>query len=276
MDNYGLIYFSNVKYNKKGIDQENYREQIEAYFTYNTYKYRLLTTKEVKYDDDKSLGILDIYEIIEREKHDDDSYTYDLSYYFILHEVNYSNMWRLSEGDDDAVIPSTNATPEIYIQIRNADNFNEDEECLNYEFNIEEVFDYLFIDYGATPSKIGTQTILAFKMGANKLPSDSITLALHCDDTKGNNKTEVPEENKTRYIYTKEDALSIDAFYVDLDEQALSTFTSGFETDALASGYTKYLLKTYWWWEALISIALVGALTTIFYLVLTYRDDEKQ
>lgn len=275
-DNYGLIYFSNIKYDRKGKDKNNYQEQIEGYFKYNTYKYRLLTTKEIKYSGDKNLATLDIYEIIERTKHDDETYSYDLTYYFILHDVNYSNMWRLSEGDENATIPSSNSIPTIFLQIRDANDFDNNESCLNYEFNDEEVLDYLFIDYGATPAKLGSQTIQVFKMGSNKLPSNSITLALHCDSLKSGNKTDEPDTTKSEYIFTKDASLSIDTFYVDLDEAALASFTDGFEQDALASGYKSYLLKTYWWWEALVTIFLVGGLTTIFYLVITYRDEEKE
>ena len=234
--------------------------------------------KEIKYDDSRTLGTLDIYEVIERiEKVDDNdnvSYTYEINYWFLLHDVNYGSMYRLSEASEDVEIPSTGAIPSVYMQIRNANDFDNDDEATNYEFNLEDFLTFVFIDYGSTPAKVGKQYILALKINANELPSKNISIAIHCDSEKASGHSEEPNESKTRYVYTEESSLSVDYFYVDLSEADLQTFTAGYNNDYKAAGYAKYIFKTYWWWEALLTIVLVGALTGIFYMVLTYREEE--
>ena len=279
-DNYESIYFANIKYDRKGNDKKNYKEQIEGLLGYTSYQYRLFATKEVKYNNDQTVGVLDIYQVIDRVENEDVDgniiYSYDLNYYFILRDVYYGSIYRLEEGSDDATIPSTNAIPSVYMQIRNANDFDNDDDCLNYEFNGDTVFDYSFVDYGATPSKIGTQYILAVKINASALKSDKLTIAIHCDEDKVSNYTETPAEEKVRYAYTEADSLEVDNFYVDLTDADLANFTVGYNSDAKAAGYTNYVFKTYWWWEALLTIVLVGALTGIFFMVLTYRNPDEE
>ncbi|MBO4623466.1 MAG: hypothetical protein J5691_06285 [Bacilli bacterium] len=278
LDTYENTYFANIKYDRKGNDKQNYREQIEGLLTYTKDRYRLLETKEVKYDDDKNVGILDIYQVIEKvENASGDGYTYDLYYYFLLHDVNYTCIYRLNEGSDEATIPDNITIPSVFMQIRNADDFDNDNDCVTVEFNEEDFLTFIFIDYGANPSKVGKQYLLAARVKSTNFPSENVTISIHCDEDKSNNRVSTPDDAKTRYVYDNTSSLDVDNFYVDLTEEELSTFTPGFNGDALASGYTKYLLKTYWWWEALVTIVLVGALTGIFYMVITYQgsDDEE-
>lgn len=279
IDNYEGTYFANVKYDKKGNDKKNYKEQIEGLLQYKSYKYRLFDSKEIKYDDSRTLATLDIYEVIEKVEDEENSGTYhfDIYYYFLLHDVNYASMYRLDEGSEDAVVPSTGAIPSVYMQVRDASDYDNDDESLSFEFNADDVLNYVFIDYGASPAKVGKQYILALKIASSSLPSNHISVSIHCDTAKAVNRTSEPDEAKARYAYTKDNYLAIDYFYVDLTEAELSAFTVGYNNDAKAAGYTNYIFKTYWWWEALLTIVLVGALTGIFYMVLTYSDpDEKQ
>ena len=280
LSTYENTYFANIKYDRKGNDKQNYREQIEGLLTYTKDQYKLLETKEIKYDNDKSLAKLDIYQVIEKaENTNGDGYTYDLYYYFLMYDVNYTSLYKLVEGSEDATIPDSGIAPDVYMQVRNATDFDNNTDSTNYEFNSEDFLTFIFIDYGASPAaKVGKQYIYSLRIKSSDLPSDNITISIHCDAEKtvgGHGDT--PEEAKTRYVYTTEASLHVDNFYVDLTEAELSTFTKGYNGDAIASGYTKYLLKTYWWWEALVTIVMVGALTGIFYMVLTYQgSDEKE
>ena len=279
LSTYENTYFANIKYDRKGNDKENFKEQIEGLLTYSKHQYKLLETKEIKYDNDKTLATLDIYQVIERnENANGDGYTYELYYYFLMHDVNYSNLFRLVEGNEDATIPEDNIAPSVYMQVRNANDFDNESDSTNYEFNSEDFLTFIFIDYGASPAaKVGKQYIYSLRIKSSDLPSENITISVHCDEDKSSGHGETPAEAKTRYVYGTEASLHVDNFYVDLTEAELSTFNNGFDGDALASGYTKYLLKTYWWWEALVTIVMVGALTGIFYMVLTYQgSDEKE
>lgn len=279
LDNYESIYFTRIKYDRKGNDLENYKEQIEGLFKYTSYQYRLLDSKEVKYNDNQNVGVLDIYQVIDRIENDNNdnvTYTYELNYYFILRDVYYGSIYRLKEGSDDATIPSTNAIPSVYMQIRNANDFTNDDEATNYEFNSESIFDYVFVDYGASPSKVGKQYILATKINSTNLPSDKISVSIHLDDNKASGHSEAPGEDNCRYAYSEADYLVVDNFYVDLTTEELALFTEGYNNDAKAAGYTNYILRNYWWWEALITVVLVGALTGIFFMVLTYRDPDNE
>ena len=275
---YENTYFANIKYDRKGNDKENYKEQIEGYLTYSKHQFKLFDTKEIKYDEDKKLGILDIYQVVERaENASGDGYVYELYYYFILHDVNHAVLYYLHEGDSNATFTEENAATTTYMQIRNADDFDNESDSTNYEFNTEDFLTFVFVDYGANPSKVGKQYIYSLRIKSTDLPSNNITLAIHCDDEKSSGHGETPDDDKTRYVYDATNSLNVDNFYIDLTDEELSSFTAGFNGDALASGYTKYLLKTYWWWEALVTIVLIGALTGIFYMVLTYQgSDEKE
>ncbi|MBO7085919.1 MAG: hypothetical protein J6W25_02275 [Bacilli bacterium] len=275
---YENTYFANIKYDRKGNDKENYKEQLEGYLTYSKDKFRLFDTKEIKYDEDKTLGTLDIYQVVERaENASGDGYTYELYYYFILHNVNHAALYYLHEGDSNATFTEDNAATTTYMQIRNAGAFDTDSESTNYEFNTEDFLTFVFVDYGANPSKVGKQYIYSLRIKSTDLPSNNITLAIHCDDEKSSGHGEAPDDDKTRYVYDATNSLNVDNFYIDLTDEELASFTSGYNGDALASGYNKYLLKTYWWWEALVTIVLIGALTGIFYMVLTYQgSDEKE
>lgn len=281
LSEYEYTYFSRVKYDRKGNDLKDYHAQIDAYLKYHTNKYKLLATKTISYDNDRSLATLDIYEVINRienvnETTNDTTYTYELTYYFIVYDVNYSSAYRLSEGKDDAEIPASNATPTLYLQIRNADDYNENTDATNYELNEDVIFNVSLIDYGATPTKIGTQEVQVIEVKASEMPSSKISVILHADTTNTTAHPDEPTEAKSRFFYTKEDPLAVDVFYIDINEEMMSTFTDGFNSDALAAGYTKYIFKTFWWWETLVSIILVGALTGVFYLVITYREDEEE
>lgn len=272
LENYDSTYFATIKYDKKGNDKENLDEQINGLFEYNTYKYRLFDSKKIMYSEDKELATLDIYQAIEKTETNEDTYVYELYYYFVIKDVNYSNVFRLKENDDNAQIPSNVSAPDMFLQIRDADDFENDDNALKISLT-DTFFDYVLIDYDLTPSKMGKQYIASYKMKASSLTSEHITISYFIDEdiTK-----DLPDEDKVRYVYTKESPLDVDVFYVDLTENELSSFVSGFNGDAKASGYTNYIFKTYWWWEALVTIVLVGALTTVFYIVLTYNEDEKE
>lgn len=278
--NYEVTYFSKIKYDRKGNDKENYDEQIKAILDYTTYKYRLFASKTIAYDNDKNIGVLDIYEVIEENTEEDAngeaSYSYDLVYYFVLHDINYGTVYRLVEGDDNATVPSNASAPDMYMQIRNADHFDDDSESTNYTFSTDTVFDFMLVDYASTPSKMGRTYAQVAKIKASQLPSNNIVISIHLDDEKASGHTEAPAEENSRYAYSQENSLNVNNYYFDLSENDLASFTEGFNNDQIKAGYNNYIFKTYWWWEALVTLVLVGALTGIFYMVLTYKESDEE
>lgn len=260
IDNFLSPYYASVKYDKNGDEVKDENVQFEGYLKYVSIYYKKVDEASVLSNDEK-VATISTYLVIMNEDGVDTIY-----YYFLASDLNYELITKMSYvGNESQYEFSIGDIPTVYLFITDGD----DDDSNSRYVALDDFSDVVIRDYGHSPSKDSDDLSLenfVVQYGAYKginLPSDNVTIDFLVIDDNG--------DNVKVAIYDNEHKLSVERVIVDIDDY--SSFVVGFDSDPLKAGYVNYIFRKYWWWEAIVSIAMVGILTYSFYIVITYEKE---
>lgn len=247
-----------------GKDIEDSLLHVEAFLKYTKRYYKKVSDKEVKLED-THLCNLAVYEVLE-DVYVNDVPEEDIIYYFFAYNVDYKEIrkWAYT-GEEDEFFFEYNDTPGLYVHLTSPDKEK-------YRFiSLSEFEDSVVYDYGKSPdyddSNVNLDNLLVqyATYTAINLPEENVCLSLLIYDDKG--------EEKSVVLYDEENLLELNQTVITVQDTGYEGYEICFNGNYNDAGYKGYLLKHYWWWEVLVSIAAIGLLTGSFYLVITYEKE---
>lgn len=234
---------------------ETTADQLDLYTKYTSYKYR-----ENKFTSEaiSSLGKIfdvDIWATLEEDKS-------EISYVFYLYNINYTRLNEL-RGLGSVVDASTFARIRMMVIPEEGDEV------------IPDAITITVLDYEATPDKNDGVPVAAKKMvlRINNFSPNSYLKFYYDDpsdvlDYRPDDKTFKPGIDFAEYA-----EIQMGDFFTET--KSTLDVIDGINNDLMKAGYSKWVVGKYLWWQSLIALVVVAAITISFHIVWEY-DNKKE
>lgn len=281
-------------------NEDDTKAQFESYLKYVSHAYTLYQTEEIEVNDSKAFD-LNVYRVIYKEVDEDKNENFNVKYYFMICNLDYKviNDYNNTGLDsDEQKVLTAEDLPSIYFNMYDVDTINNPNSADSKVFSSTN--EPIIFDWKATPVVDETEKHTALNeyafmywvecseeaLSHYSTYSKDVNIRLHVDNDA---KTSASKTIRKNLIFNATsdnefNTLTLNDFYTKADQleeynsetKEFSGYVSGYSENIIKAGYKSYVWSTYIWWQALIALVLIGAVTISFFFVWYFEEDENK
>ncbi|MFA6627815.1 MAG: hypothetical protein WCQ80_02565 [Bacilli bacterium] len=251
---------------------EDTESKLEAYLKYYTYSYdETPYYEQIVTEDDVHAMTFRIYRAIFTSQKIDNNYevytSYDLSYIFVLYDINYEKLIDIQDPTGEATLEYDNL-PNIYINIQDKE-FDGNSVTLTMGVPQDMI---LIQDYDSSPEtddrgeELNSRYLKWSQTQIDPDFSDNIEVEVYMTDSLSD---EDASYHSTILTVTTTD------FYQAFSQIDDASYIKGAAEDNEAAGYLAHVVKTKLWWQCLITVVLMGLVSLSFYVVWNAEETQQ-